>query len=76
MNKLCYFNKMEHNSTAMTITKATCINMNQFHTHNNSEQKDLVVGGKCYLCCHLYKVYKHKNVTYCLGLVMYISIMT
>lgn len=45
MNKLCCFNKMEHNSTAMTITKATCINMNQFHTHNNAEQKELVAGG-------------------------------
>lgn len=39
MNKLCYFNKMEYNSTVMTVTKATCINMNQFHTLNNAEQK-------------------------------------
>lgn len=39
MNKSCYFNNMEYNSTAMTVTKATCINMNQFLTRNNAEQK-------------------------------------
>ena len=37
VNTLCYFNEMGY-YTAVTVTKATGINMNKFHKHN-VEQK-------------------------------------
>lgn len=49
MIKLCYFNNMEYNYTAVVINEA---NMHQFHKYNNVE-KQLVAGGNIF-CAAIY----------------------